>query len=125
MKRTNGDFIVGKTDSIEIKKLRDLLRPLACSELVPKIRRLDSTFFDEYFQRALNRWENTAKLTRNARLPLHYYDYSFMWTKDIKFDVVLGSIAHSIQKKKVAFNNVKTSLREIESQTGIGEKLWE
>ena len=46
-----------------------------------------------------------------------------MYSAEVKDDVVLGSEAHKIQQKKVAYKEARSSLREIEAQVGIGEEL--
>jgi len=120
----NGKFVLQNKNNPEIDSISDLMKNLACSTLIPEIRRLSSTFFEEYFDSAMKKWELAAKSTKD-KTDLHYYDYSYMYSSDVKHDVVLGSAAHKIQKKKIAFQNTKTSLREIESQAVFGEQLVE
>lgn len=119
----NGSFVLQNKDSDEIRSIRDLMKNLSCSTIIPEIRRLSPPFFEEYFARSLRRWELAAKSAAEENKKLAYYDYSYMYSSEVRADVVLGSPAHKIQKKKIAFQNVKTSLREVESQTSFGERL--
>lgn len=121
--RINGNFILKNKHNAEVTSICSLMQNLACSDLIPKIRRMHESYFEEYFDSAMQLWETAAKNTVKENHDLHYYDYSFMHSNTVKNDVVLGSPAHKIQKKKIAFQNTKTSLREIEPQTVFGEKL--
>jgi len=121
--RKNADFILQNTNSVEIDQLRMLMKNLATSTKIPEIRRLDGNFFDDYFSRAIKKWESTAKKTNKNKTKLAYYDYSFMHSKKVKDDIVLGTESHKVQKKKIAFENTRTSLREVESLTGFGDTL--
>ena len=107
----------------EIENLKKLLQSAACNNKIPKIRRLEKMFFDEYFNRAIQRWNDTSQKSEEDGSVLCYYDYSFMYSKDVKDDVVLGTEAHKIQQKKIAYKDARSSLREIEEQVGIGEEL--
>ena len=99
------------------------MRSAACNNKIPKIRRLEENFFDDYFSRAIKRWEDTSTKSEADCSVLCYYDYSFMYSAEVKDDVVLGSAAHKIQQKKIAYKEARSSLREIEQQVGIGEEL--
>jgi len=107
----------------EIENLKKLMRSAACNNKIPKIRRLEENFFDDYFSRAIKRWEDTSTKSEADGSVLCYYDYSFMYSAEVKDDVVLGSAAHKIQQKKIAYKEARSSLREIEQQVGIGEEL--
>ena len=119
----NGNFVLKNKNNVELDSICNLMKNLACFEDIPEIRQLDPQFFEEYFRRSMKKWELAAKNTSKEKNDLHYYDYSYMYSSDVKKDVVLGSAAHKIQKKKIAFQNTKTSLREIESQSVFGERL--
>ena len=96
---------------------------IACWKQIPKIRRLDKDRFYVYYNEAINKWNKAAKYAKKDNSVLAYYDYSYMHSKKVKKDVVLGSPRHKIEKKHIAYEDTKTSLREIESTTGIGETL--
>lgn len=121
--RENGNFVLKNKHNSEVASICSLMKNLACSDLIPTIRRIHESYFEEYFDQAMQQWETAAKNTFEENKKLHYYDYSFMYSNTVKNDVVLGTPAHKIQKKKIAFQNTRTSLREIEPQTVFGEKL--
>ena len=108
----------------EVDSIFNLMRNIACSADIPGIRRMDEDDFEEFFDKAILLWENAAKNASKEKDDLEYYDYSFMYRDEVKHNVVLGTPAHKIQKKKIAFNDTRTSLREVESQTAFGEKLY-
>ena len=122
--RVNGNAILKNKTNPEIKSILNLMQNLACSKLIPKIRRIYEDDFEEFFDKTMLQWENAAKNASKENNALEYYDYSFMYRDEVKHNVVLGTPAHKIQKKKIAFPNTRTSLREVESQTAFGEKLY-
>ncbi len=122
--RINGNAILQNKTNLEVESIFKLMKNIACSKLIPTIRSMDENDFEEFFDKAMLLWENAAKNASKENDHLEYYDYSFMYRDEVKHNVVLGSPAHKIQKKKIAFNNTRTSLREVESQTAFGEKLY-
>jgi len=121
--RQQANSIQKNKGNAEIENLKKLMRSAACNNKIPKIRRLEEIYFDEYFNRAIRRWDDTSQKSAADGSVLCYYDYSFMYSAEVKDDVVLGSEAHKIQQKKVAYKEARSSLREIEAQVGIGEEL--
>ncbi len=122
--RINGNAILQNKTNPEVESISNLMKNIACSKLIPNIRRINENDFEEFFDKAILLWENAAKNASKENDDLEYYDYSFMYRDEVKHNVVLGTPAHKIQKKKIAFNDTRTSLREVESQTAFGEKLY-
>jgi hypothetical protein len=122
--RINGNAILQNKTNSEVDSIFNLMKNIACSKDIPGIRRMDEDDFEEFFDKAILLWENAAKNASKEKDDLEYYDYSFMYRDEVKHNVVLGTPAHKIQKKKIAFNDTRTSLREVESQTAFGEKLY-
>ncbi|MBL77241.1 MAG: hypothetical protein CL763_10030 [Chloroflexi bacterium] len=119
----NGSFIIDNDMNDEITALHKLMESITCWEKIPKIRRLNKERFYAYFNQAINQWNKAAKYAKKDKSVLAYYDYSYMHSETVKEDVVLGSPRHKLQKKHIAYENAKTSLREVESTSGIGEQL--
>ena len=92
--------------------------------LIPTIRQMEPDDFKEFFDTSMLKWKNAASNASKENDDLQYYDFSNLWSDTVKHNVVLGSEAHKVQKKKIAFQNSRTSLREIESLTSFGEKLY-
>jgi hypothetical protein len=124
--RINGNAILNNKNNPEIDSIFNLMKSLASYDGIPKIRRIDpnNDDFEYFFYNAILKWEQAAKYASDKNDDLEYYDYSFMYRNELKHNVVLGTPAHKIQRKIIAFENVRTSLREIESQTAFGEKLY-
>ncbi len=121
--RQNGNAILKNKHNFEIESICSLMQNFASYNLIPTIRQMNPDDFEEFFDRAILRWKNAASNASKENDDLQYYDFSPLYSDKVKHNVVLGSEAHKIQKKKIAFENARVSLREIESQTSFGEKL--
>jgi hypothetical protein len=118
--RDNGNAILKNKDNSEIETICNLMQNFASYDLIPTIRQMNPDDFKEFFDRAMLKWKNAASNASKENDDLQYYDFSNLWSDKVKHNVVLGSEAHKVQRKKIAFENSRTSLREIESQTSFG-----
>ena len=122
--RDNGNAVLTNKDNPEIESICNLMQNFASYDLIPTIRQMEPDDFKEFFDTSMLKWKNAASNASKENDDLQYYDFSNLWSDTVKHNVVLGSEAHKVQKKKIAFQNSRTSLREIESLTSFGEKLY-
>ena len=115
-------FMTAHSGDDEILALKEALLKICNSHIIAKSRKPDSAESNEIINRTIAKWKNTAITLSQHGKSLIYEEYTM--TKKAEENVVLGTPQHKLAGKSVVYRNTRTSLRDVESTSTIGDSGW-
>lgn len=120
--KTGPAFMIAHSGDEEILALKEALLKICSSDEIAMFRRPDPVDSKEIIDRTIAKWRNTAITLSRHDKSLVFEEYTMI--KKAEENVVLGTPQHKIAGKSVVYRNARTSLRDVESTSTIGDSGW-
>ena len=108
----------GKNSS-DVRALVSALHKIITDENIPEERSIDEELSRKIIENTINLWHRDAMSIARDEKDLSYYEWAIQQTPTK--NVVLGSPQHRLARKITVYDNVRTSMREVESMANFGE----
>lgn len=115
-------FMSKHSDDDDVVALKNALLAICNSEEIASSRKMRSEDAKNVIDRTIDKWRRKAGTLSKHEESLTYQEYTMQRKADD--NVVLGTPQHKIAGKSVVYENARTSLRDVETTSTMGDSGW-